>query len=171
MTADYQSLDSKGAEEPKSVSQREYARMRGISEVQVSKYKNSGRLVLDTSGAVIVAASDHLLAEILDPLRGGDRTKRGGSDRISYLEAKTDEARARAVKATLESELMAGELVRVEEVEAEIFARARGAQELLMALPDRLSPLFAAEANPATIHQMMTDELRRVCQAIAEATP
>lgn len=171
MTTDHQGVDARGTQEPKSVTQREYARLRGISEVQVSKYKSSGRLVLDTDGGVLVAESDRQLAEILDPLRGGDRSKRAGSDRISYLEAKTDEARARAVKATLESELMAAKLVRVDEVEAEVFARARGAQELLMVLPDRLAPLFAAETNAATIHTMMTDELRRVCQAIAEATP
>lgn len=151
-----------------AVSQSEYARRRGISEAMVSKYKSSGRLALDDSGRVLVTESDALLADVLDPLRGGNRTATAGQDKISYLEAKTEEARARAAKAGMEAELMAGSLVRVAEVEAEAFARARGAQELLMALPDRMSPLLAVESDPAKVHVLLTDELRRVCQAIAE---
>lgn len=153
---------------PESLSQRDYAHRRGISEAMVSKYKSSGRLALDANGQVLVLESDALLADVLDPLRGGNRTAPAGQEKISYLAAKTEEARARAAKAGMEAELMAGTLVRVAEVEAEAFARARGAQELLMALPDRLSPLLAVESDPAKVHALLTDELRRVCQAISE---
>mgnify|MGYP000041118051 CR=1 FL=1 len=157
-----------GQGQSEAVSQSEYARRRGISEAMVSKYKSSGCLALDSDGRVLVRESDVLLADVLDPLRGGNRNSPAGQDKVSYLAAKTEEARARAAKASMEAELMAGSLVRVAEVEAEAFARARGAQELLMALPDRMSPLLAVESDPAKVHELLTDELRRVCQAIAE---
>lgn len=159
-----------GQGQSEAVSQSEYARQRGISEAMVSKYKTSGRLVLDAYGRVLVQESDALLADVLDPLRGGNRNGSAGQDKVSYLAAKTEEARARAAKASMEAELMAGSLVRVAEVEAQVFALARGAQEMLMALPDRMSPLLAVETDPAQVHVLLTDELRRVCQAIAGIT-
>lgn len=153
---------------PLAVPQKEYAQLRGISEAMVSKYKSAGRLVLDNQGFVLIEETDQLLTRTLDPLHGGDRSgKSGVPEKITYLEAKTEEARARATKATLEAEIMSGTLVRTAEVEAEAFARARGAQEVLMAIPDRMAPLLAAESDVAKIHALLSDELRRVCEAIA----
>lgn len=154
------------------VTQTEYAAMRGITQGAVTRYKQRGLLALDAAGLVLVEESDARLDSALDPIHGGDR-RSGKTDgnKVSYLEAKTSEAQARAVKATLEAELMAGALVRVDEVEAEAFAQARAAREALMALPDRMSPLLAAETDAAKIHVLLTDELRRVCEQLAGEEP
>lgn len=163
-----ESMVPESAVMPRAVPQKDYAKLRGISEAMVSKYKSGGRLVLDEQGFVLIKETDQLLSRTLDPLHGGDRSgKSSGREKITYLEAKTEEARARATKATLEAEIMSGTLVRTAEVEAEAFARARGAQEVLMAIPDRIAPLLAAESDVGKIHALLSDELRRVCEAIA----
>ena len=149
----------------------EYARHRGVSAPTVTQFGHEGRLVETDDGLVDVAATDALLASSLDPLRGGDRTGKreqpAQGNAAAYLEAKTQRERAMAAKATLEAEQLAGRLVSVAEVEGAAFTAARQAQEALLAIPDRLASLLAAESEPAKVHDLLSEEIRRVVSAIA----
>lgn len=163
--------DSLDREPTSQMTRAEYARHRGVSGAAVTQYGHEGRLVETADGLVDVAATDALLADSLDPLRGGDRT--GKRERVpsenaaAYLEAKTLRERAMAAKAALEAEHLAGRLVSVEEVKREAFTAARQAQEALLAIPDRLASLLAAENEPAKVHDLLSEEIRRVVASIA----
>ena len=60
-----------------------------------------------------------------------------------------------------------GALVRRDAVEAEAFSRGRQAQELLMALRDRLPPLLAQESDARAISELLDAEFRHVIAVIA----
>lgn len=153
------------------MSRGEYARHRGVSAPTITQFGHEGRLIETADGKINVAETDALLATSLDPARGGDRTDKGlhpnSTNAADYLAAKTRRELAMAAKAGLEAEHLAGRLVSVEEVEREAFTAARQAQESLLAIPDRLASMLAAESDPAKTHQLLSDEIRRVVSAIA----
>lgn len=76
--------------------------------------------------------------------------------------------RARGLR--LQNAKEAGDVVRRAVVEAEAFRCARQAQELLLALRDRLPPLLAAMNDERAIGALLDTELRHVIATIA-ATP
>ena len=89
----------------------------------------------------------------------------------AYRSAATRERLAKARLAELELAEKSGSLVRRDEVEAAVFGLARQAQEALDAIADRLSTQLAAETDPARVHQLLSDDLRRVMQQLAAARP
>lgn len=155
------------------MTQAAFARRRGVSRATVTEYKHKGLLVMTEDGLVDVKASEQLLSANLEPLRGGNRAapaaKKPAADTSAFMAAKTREMEAKAAKQEMETRLRAGELLERDVVERVAFTLARGAQESMMAIADRLSPLLAAEDDSAKVHEMLSDELRRVCQALAKA--
>lgn len=170
----------------------EYAAHRGCSYEMVRRYRADGRLVLADDGRVLVAATDAILAQSLHPTRGG----RGGSRAlaealdaaapesppaagaaaparaaagVSMLDAARAEKLERVRKLRLEIAAQAGQLVDRAEVERHAFARARQAQEALLAIADRLAPQLAAETDPQRVHALIDAEVRRVARELAEA--
>lgn len=89
----------------------------------------------------------------------------------AYKNAATRERVAKARLAELELAEKAGNLVRRDEVETAVFGLARQAQEALDAIADRLSTQLAAESDPARVHQLLSEDVRRVMQQLAEAKP
>lgn len=73
--------------------------------------------------------------------------------------------------ARIEYEMKSGKLVEADKVRVKAFNAARRAREMLMGLPDRLSPRLAGETNSFEIHRILTEELRRVCTEISHARP
>jgi hypothetical protein len=79
-------------------------------------------------------------------------------------------AAARAVRETylarlskLEYERASGKLVDVDEVRAAVFQKARTTRDGMMAIPSRVAPILAALTDPAKIHDVLLEEIRRVC--------
>lgn len=95
----------------------------------------------------------------------------GGSqahdDQVSRIReaARADAARAELLH--LELDLKRGNLVRAEDVRKAAFDKARVARDRLMAIPDRLAPLLAAESDPRKAHALLAEELHRVCAELA----
>lgn len=148
-----------------------------------------------------VAATMALLDQSDDPARGGDRTGKSEPesgfalarpavgaplssaredlpweataivDGAAYKNAATRERMAKARLAELELAEKSGNLVRRDEVEAAVFGLARQAQEALVSIADRLSTQLAAEADPARVHQQLSEEVARVIAQIAAARP
>jgi len=152
----------------------EYARYRGVNQGQITKYGRQGLLVEGPDGRIDVAATDARLDAVLNPVHGGDRraeqsveAAHDGPGRIAYLEAKAEETRLKALARRLELEERAGRLVRADEVEAEAFARARQAQEAILALPDRLASQLAAETDEARVYALLEAEVRRIARELA----
>lgn len=149
-----------------------FARHRGVSRATVTEYKKKGYLVLTEAGKVCVKESEESLKAKLDKSRGGAREKpaaSGESDGNKFMEAKTRDMQARALRSELELREKAGQLISKEAVKRAAFSVARDAQETLMAIPDRLASMLAAETDEAKVHEMLTDEIRQASNALADA--
>jgi hypothetical protein len=169
----------------------EYALHRGVSQPLISRWKKEGRLVLDSTGRILVRATDLVLGKDMHPTKGGrsgsraasdpsppppstaapDADGQGSGDELSLANAARLEKVQKVRLLHMEIEEKAGNLVSRSDVERTAFDLARRGQEALMGIADRLSPQLAAEADPHRVHVMLSDELRRVCELIASLEP
>jgi hypothetical protein len=85
-------------------------------------------------------------------------------------------AQARAARETFEAKLakakyeqMMEQLVNADEVKVAAFNRARRTRDLLLALPDRLSAVLAAESDADEVHRLLTEEVTRCCEELSRA--
>jgi hypothetical protein len=174
----------------KTMTVTEYAGHRGVSQPLISRWKSQGRLVLDSSGRILVRASDLVLDQDMHPTKGGrsgsraasepvaapappsdERDPKGEGDELSLANAARLEKVQKVRLLHMEIEEKAGNLVSRADVERTAFDLARRGQEALMGIADRLSPQLAAESDPHRVHVLLSDELRRVCELIASLEP
>lgn len=186
---------SDNAAAPPAMTQAEFAKLRGVSEAMVSRWKAKGLLVFTVEGRVNVPASMDLLGRMLDPARGGNRAARrvdseerrvspaapatgvaappalwpqeGGADKANYNVEAARERRAKAQLAELELAEKAGALVPAGDVEALFFDRVRAARDLFAQIGRRLAPDLALETDPSKIEARLNAEYRAVCAALA----
>lgn len=85
----------------------------------------------------------------------------------TFSNARVRKERAAADLLELERAELTGRLVDGQEVRRAAFALARQAQENMMAIPDRLASILAAEDDPARTHDLLTLEISRVCNSLA----
>jgi len=166
----------------------EYAAHRGVSQPLISKWKSAGRLVLDSTGRVLVRASDLVLGTDMHPTKGGRAGSRAASDPtppaarapeaemphgddLSLANAARLEKVQRVRLLHMEIEEKAGTLVSRASVDTAAFDLARRGQEALMGIADRLSTQLAAESDHHRVRVLLTEELRRVCGLIASMEP
>ena len=76
---------------------------------------------------------------------------------------------ARAAKLEIEVDRLRGLLVPVADVEAELVAAVRLFRSEILALPQRLAPVFAGMDSVPKIEQRMREELEEVLTSLAEA--
>lgn len=163
----------------------EYAAHRGCSDSYIRRMRRQGKLVMSADGKLIrVAASDALLDDVTDPIRGGDRSAGAESprgpvtitqvplDAISTQEAVRRERLARARTAELELGELSRELIRRKDAERAVFTLARQALNAMMGMPGRLRAKLAAESDPRAVESLLDAEVRRIAgdmQAGAQA--
>lgn len=97
---------------------------------------------------------------------GADATPDTG---VSYHVAKTLREAAEAKIAQLRLGELRGELVRADTVRAETARLAASLRESLLQLPARLTPVLAAETDPAKLHDLLDTELRHVLAQLTAA--
>lgn len=85
-----------------------------------------------------------------------------------YHDARAQREQAEAQMAELELRRQLGALVEVEEVLRAIADTHTAARTEILALPDRLATLVAAETDPRKVYDLVATECERVCQNIAE---
>lgn len=164
----------------------EYATHRGCSDSYVRRMRREKRLVLAPDGNRIdVAASDALLAETTDPVRGGDRTgKHAGHDRLSdaptttvaplhdrvdLREAMRRERLAKAREAELRLGELAGTLTRAHDARRDTFTLARQAMERMRRIGSRLRLKLAAETDPHACEALINAEVAEICEEMQKA--
>jgi hypothetical protein len=76
---------------------------------------------------------------------------------------------ARLAKLDYEKEI--GSVVSADAVRVLAFKAARTARDQLLSLPDRLAPVLAGEADEFKVHQLLSDEIRRVCDDLSNSKP
>lgn len=165
----------------------EYARHIGASPAYVTKLKGQGRLVMREEGGrqvVDFELSDRLIRNTADlgRARNGANAAPGRapsaplaavaeSGRVDaiFRQAQAKERAFSAQIAELEYRRMAGELVEVATVRAETARLAASLRESLLQLPARLTPVLAAETDPAKLHDLLDTELRHVLAQLTAA--
>src|SRR5689334_5158266 len=168
----------------KPMSQRAYARHRGVTHGAVQKAIKSGRIPVTADQKVDPDEADRAWAANTDETK--PRNSVSGAPKLSvlspvspssgvsgqtiatgYQASRAIHESYRAKTARLEYERLIGTLVSADEVRVEAFNAARRAREMLLAIPDRQGPVLAAIADPAEIHRILTAEIRQVLEELA----
>lgn len=164
-----------------SMTTREYALHRGVSDSYIRRMKRKGNLVLADGDRIDVRGSDELLNGITDPVRGG---KRGDGEQpadkipafvvpastvVTVQEAVRRERLARARMAELELGEEAGQLARVDEMKRAVFTLVRQALNRMQGQSGRLRRLLAKEADPFKIADIIDADVAETCKEMREA--
>lgn len=165
----------------------ELGRRLGHNKGYIHKLKSRGVLAFDDSGLIDIDEAIAAIAASRDPAklhmasvneRQRDKFRGSGGPDVpppvpsasgssAFVRAQTARAAFDAKLKELALQQQMGKLVDADEVSRAAFALARQAQENLMAIPDRVSAILAAEDDPARVHDLLTLELTRVCDELA----
>ena len=170
---------------------RQYSRHRGVSPEAVSKAVRDGRIttVLDKAGKrwIDPAKADAQWAQNSDAAKqvGGEARRRGGSGPAldgpqtfepgggqrgpSYHESRAIREAYLARLAKLDYEERTGKLVPLDKVKVDLFRAVRQTRDMILSIPDRVSPELAGMTDPAVIRTRLADELTRALEALANA--
>ena len=166
------------------MSTADYATHRGVSDSYVRRLRRTERVVLCAHGEIDVAATDALLAGVLHPLRGGDRTTGADapaapapsaalsatpapalahSGEPTVHEAVRRERLARARLAELELGEESGELTRRRDVERAVVTLVRRAIARFRQSATSLRARLAASTDPRECERILEGELALIC--------
>jgi hypothetical protein len=173
-----------------TVSQAEFARLRGVSRKTVTLWKGQGRLVLTADGLVDVAASDAMLAQRPPVYRGGKKKPRKDEpatapdappvmDRPpeeiakiagwSLPEAQRVKENYLALLREQEFNIAQGNLVLIDDVVTEVTRQFGIVRERLLNLPGKLAPLLAsADSERAKVEAAIREELYEALSQLSE---
>ena len=174
------------------ISQREYARRRGVSHTAVQHAVKSGR-ISTVDGKIDPAQADREWRENTDQSKPRNRitgrpkhTRVPGepSEPMDFAGARelhggngtaTGYAKARAARELYQAQLVKLELdrqrailVRADEVRVAAFNMARMAQDQLIALPHRVAAILAATEDAAEVRRILEEEIEQICQEISD---
>lgn len=167
------------------MSQADFARLVGVSAPCVHKWITTGKIELGPDGMIDPQEAAAQLSERSNPARlrarldliagGGAAAAPGDTDddgaaedRHTFLQSRAKREYFAAQSAEIDFRLKEGAVVLRADVDRDAFEAARGAQQLLLGIPDRLAPLLAAESDPHRVHLLLVTELHRVIDAIIE---
>jgi hypothetical protein len=175
------------------ISQREYARRRGITHVAVQRAIKAGRISA-VNGKIDPVLADQEWQQNTDQskprnritgnpkqaktpgepsepmdLGGTDETIGAPSTATGYAKARAARELYQAQLAKLELDRRRGALVPADEVRLGAFNMARKARDQLIAMPERLAAVLAATEEPAEVQRILEEEIERICQEIADA--
>ena len=159
------------------ISQADYAKRRGCSQVAVHKAVKAGRITL-IEGKIDPAVADvqwqantraRVSASAPPPAapaapRTGDDGDEAPSD---YWASRARREKAEAQTAELKLAELQGQLVRADTIRAAHAKRLAGLREALLQIPARLSAVLAAEPDQAKCHDALQRELHAVLASVA----
>lgn len=97
----------------------------------------------------------------------GDRQQ----DDPRYMESRSSREEAAARREWLKLKEEEGELVRIDQVRAELAARLAPVREGLLQIPARLAPILAAQSDPARIQTQLEVEIHTILAPLAKLMP
>lgn len=153
-----------------------YAAHRGCSDSYIRRMRREGKLVCEGK-LVDLTASDRLLDDVTDPVRGGNRAMPAGADagqrgRAASAEVQDAIHRERLAKARLaELELAqaAKELTRTDGVERAVFTLVRQALNELQGMKYQLRGRLAAAADAAEVDALLDEHVTAICDRMRKA--
>jgi hypothetical protein len=172
------------------ISQADYAKRRGVSQVAVHKAVKAGRITL-IEGRIDPAVADiqwqantrtrvsakppphpgaaHGAGDARGPTLAAVQAQAGAhlgahdgadADGGDYWASRARREKAEAALAELKLEEARGSLVRADDIRATLARRAATFREALLQIPARLSAQLVAETNQAKVHALIDHELR-----------
>lgn len=161
----------------------EYALHLGVSPAYVTKLGKQGRLVeLEQDGRRVVdfELSDRLVKNTADMARADNganaapraaapvTSSEGGRVDAIFRQAQAQERAYNAKLTELEYRQKIGELVPVADVRKVAIETARNVREAVLAIPDRVVSILAAETDPARVHAILVNEIRQALSGLAD---
>jgi hypothetical protein len=172
-----------------NLSIRGYARHRGVSHTAVQKALRAGRITKGSDGLLNPTTVDRQWNSNTDETKSRNsvsgnpgRRHRPGSpplpassearspDPTGPSPAETGYIKARAVRegyaarlAKLDFELRSGSLIEADVVRVTAFNLARRCRDMLLNIPDRISPIIAGCSDSREVHRLLTAEIQLVC--------
>lgn len=171
------------------LSLRAYARHRGVSLAAVQKAIKSGRITPTPEGLIDSDRADvdwssktqpshHRLrparsapvapAAVASPAVAREPVETSNTNGLDYFRARAIREGYLARLAKIEFEERSGKLVSRDEVQVAAFTRARVVRDNLLNIPDRVAATVAAETDPNKVHSILSDEIRRALEALAD---
>lgn len=182
----------------RQLTQAQLARAVGVTRQQIHKLCVRGILKLDADGkidedAAKAAILEHhnpahattrstaaarLQAEVVDqvdppapaqpPIQPAAPSQPAGVE-MNFQLARTLREKYAALAAKVEYEEAIGLLVPKKDVDRQAFELARQAQQSLLAIPDRMAPVLAAESDQHQVHTLLTNEIHRAMAEVIKA--
>jgi hypothetical protein len=163
------------------ITQRAYAKLRGVSPPAVCKAVKTGRIRL-VYGKIDPEQADREWAA--NTLGMGDKGPTGGnggrpagqvageaaSPGGTYSDQRAIHEGFKARLAQLDFERQSGKVLEGDKVRAAWFNNTRRARDMLLTIPDRLAPVLAGESDRFEVHRILLEEIRRVCDDIANVS-
>jgi hypothetical protein len=144
-----------------TITLKDYAKHRRVSQSTVSRWKAKKLLVLK-SGRVDVQASD----AILDRL---EMKFDEGADPKNHTEALFMKEMYLAKLRRLEFLQKSGELIELEAVKSTLADIFRQHRDALLTIPERMSASLAFETDPGKVHTLISAEIRTHLEGLADA--
>lgn len=93
--------------------------------------------------------------------------KKAGTSSLSYHEARTLAQRYKAALLKIELDEKTARLVEAEVVKSTAFSKARTLRDALLNIPDRISPVLAAETDQLKTSDILIQEIRQVLEELS----
>lgn len=165
------------------ISQRAYAKHRGVSLAAVQKAIKAGRIRTAADGKIDAAQADADWERNTGPRQQTGKAassvpppKPAPAPAAEPMPGGLDYARARAVRenymarlAKIDFEERSGKLVSRDEVQVAAFNKFRTFRDGMLNIPDRVSALLAAESDASKVHGSLTSEIRKALLEFADA--
>ncbi len=164
------------------ISRAEYARRRGVAPRTIGKYVQ--RKILPTHDDKIDPVEcDRLLKDYLVRPLGADKikvtkvkaTKRkpdpvdGDGEKLTYVEARTQEKTLKVELLELDLALKKGEMVLVKDVEFAAFTASREVRDKMLNIPDQVAAIVAAEMDELKVRELIMSAIESGLTGVAEA--
>lgn len=159
------------------ISLRAYARHRNISLAAVQKAIRSGRIRKESDGSIDPERADiewnRNTRESMLPRSDTHREVRtvpeppADDAAMSFQKARQMRLLYEAKMAKLEIDIREGKLVDADELNREVFNRARRVRDRLLAVPRRIGALVAAESDAAVIKEIVRKALVEALEDMA----
>ena len=162
------------------VSQAEFARRNGWSKQYVAKLVKQGRIKLE-GGKIDPVAAKRAIDQLAEPstaLRENPEQSRtvvpaataptDNRKAVDYASARTMREAYKAKMAKLDYEEREGKLVDATQVKEQAFQTGRMVRDGVLAIPDRMADVLAAETDPAKVRQLLVTELELVLVKLSE---
>ena len=150
-----------------TVSQRAYARHRGISLAAVQKAIKAGRIRTTADGKIDAELADQEWERNTN-YGASPATGEASVSGPSYAQSRAIREAYLARLAKIEYEERLGKLINRDEVQVAAFNKFRVFRDGMLNIPDRVAAVLAAETDTRKVHESLTVEIRKALNEFAD---